>query len=142
MYSSSTVYRFVNEMMIDTAEPQDYEKDKLYKNYVEWCDALKIDAKSRCTSLLDFSAELSHTGLAKNVRLRDDDDSRPYATRMFKTYDHSKLAGLVAKMELNETKKANIKDSQKQAQTKRSDLRKLNSSKVRDITNGEIDYDW
>jgi phage/plasmid-associated DNA primase len=90
MYSSSTVYRFFQDMMVNSDDRMEYSKEEFFKYYHEWCEAMSIPRENRATTLQEFGRELSQTCHVKEGRIGTDE--RHYVYRMFKRYEPDQLA--------------------------------------------------
>ena len=85
LHSSSTVYRFFQEMTVVSDERMEYKKDEFYKYYLEWCDFVGIPRDDRAATLPEFGRELIHTCKVKEGRIGTDE--RHYVYRMHKRYE-------------------------------------------------------
>src|SRR5665647_641030 len=50
MYSSSTVYRFFQDMMVNSDDRMEYRKEEFFKYYNDWCEAMDIPRENRAAT--------------------------------------------------------------------------------------------
>jgi P4 family phage/plasmid primase-like protien len=93
MYSSSNVYRFIEDMTVESDFPCDYPKNSLYEYYQRWCDAKGIPKADRCSSLPEFGRELMSKCKVKDVRMGSGERSHVY--RMHRRYEHFLLMSVL-----------------------------------------------
>lgn len=89
MYSSSSVYRFFQDMMVNSDDRMEYRKEEFFRYYNDWCEAMGIPRENRSTTLQEFGRELSQTCHVKEGRIGTDE--RHYVYRMFKRYEPDQL---------------------------------------------------
>ena len=89
MYSSSSVYRFFQDMMANSDDRMEYRKEEFFRYYNEWCEATAIPRENRVATLQEFGRELSQTCHVKEGRIGTDE--RHYVYRMFKRYEPGQI---------------------------------------------------
>jgi len=80
-YSSSTVYRFVQDTMVKTTTPQTYIKSTLHQEYLKWCTTNNIDVEKTVTEADSFGKEILRMCKAESVK-----SGFNHAYKMFRSF--------------------------------------------------------
>jgi len=89
MYSSSTVYRFIEDMTVEVDVAVDHQKDAIFGQYNEYCDFHGIPKEDRMTDLATFGKELINKCGAHKVHVGTGPNA--YIYRMFREYDRGHM---------------------------------------------------